>query len=306
MDDITPDLFVPLLPVTQREDGLPKKSDSFSQRVWKNFKSNPLALTGLIILGFIIFFAIIGPYITGHTYYETDLPMKNHSPSKNYWFGSDDLGRDVFTRIWYGARISLFVGITAALVDLFIGVIWGALAAFSGGKIDEIMMRIADILYGLPYLLVVVLLMVVMGSGLFPIIIAMTITGWINMARITRGQIMQLKQQEYVLAAKALGASFSRILFKHLIPNAMGPIIVTMTLTVPSAMFVEAFLSFLGLGVQAPIASWGTMASEGLAAMKYYPWRLFFPAFFISLTMFSFNVIGDGLRDALDPLTRKE
>jgi oligopeptide transport system permease protein len=167
------------------------------------------------------------------------------------------------------------------------------------------MMRIADVLYGLPYLLVVIMLMVVMGSGLIPIIIAMTITGWINMARIVRGQVLQLKEQEFVMAAEVLGASFSRILLKHLLPNAMGPIIVTMTLTVPTAIFTEAFLSFLGLGVQAPVASWGTMASEGLPALRYYPWRLFFPAAFISITMLAFNLVGDGLRDALDPRQRK-
>jgi oligopeptide transport system permease protein len=197
------------------------------------------------------------------------------------------------------------VGITAALIDVLIGVLWGGSAALSGGKTDELMMRIADVLYGLPYLLVVIMLMVVMGSGLIPIIIAMTITGWINMARIVRGQVLQLKEQEFVMAAEVLGASFSRILLKHLLPNAMGPIIVTMTLTVPTAIFTEAFLSFLGLGVQAPVASWGTMASEGLPALRYYPWRLFFPAAFISITMLAFNLVGDGLRDALDPRQRK-
>ena len=165
-------------------------------------------------------------------------------------------------------------------------------------------MRIADILYGLPYMLTVILLMVVMGSGLLPILVAMTVIGWITMARIVRGQILQLRELEYVLAAQALGAGWGRILFKHLIPNAMAPIIVTMTLTVPSAIFVEAFLSFLGLGIQAPVASWGTMAADGLPAMRYFPWRLFFPAAGISLAMLGFNLVGDGLRDALDPRLR--
>ena len=165
-------------------------------------------------------------------------------------------------------------------------------------------MRLADILYSIPYLLVVILLMVIMGSGLATIIIALAMTGWINMARIVRGQILQLKQLDFVKAATALGASRRRILLRHLIPNAMGPIIVTLTLTIPSAIFAEAFLSFLGLGVQAPIASWGTMANDGLPAMRYYPWRLFFPASFISLTMLSFNLLGDGLRDAFDPRLR--
>ena len=167
------------------------------------------------------------------------------------------------------------------------------------------MMRLADILYAIPYLLVVIMLMVVLGSGLVPIIIALTIIGWIGMARIVRGQMLQLKQQEFIQAAIALGAGRRRILFKHLLPNTMGPIIVTMTLTIPTAIFAEAFLSFLGLGVQAPMASWGVMASDGLAAMRYYPWRIFFPALFISITMLAFNLVGDGLRDALDPKLRK-
>lgn len=302
---IPPEAFEHHGPYIETAEDLLTPPISFWQDVWIRFKQNIPAFLGLIVLGFLFLFAIIGPHLSGYTYYDTDLALKNEPPSSRFWFGSDDLGRDVFTRTWYGARISLFVGTTAALVDLVIGVLWGSIAAFSGKWVDELMMRTADILYGLPYLLVVILLMVVLGSGLVPIIIAMTIIGWITMARIVRGQILQIKQLEYVQAAEALGASFSRILFKHLIPNAMGPIIVTVTLTIPSAIFVEAFLSFLGLGVQAPMASWGTMASEGLSAMKYYPWRLFFPAFFISLTMLAFNLVGDGLRDALDPRLRK-
>ncbi|MCF2132354.1 ABC transporter permease, partial [Strepomyces sp. STD 3.1] len=195
--------------------------------------------------------------------------------------------------------------LAAAFIDLIIGVIWGSIAGFRGGKTDEAMMRIADILWAIPYLLMVVLLMVILDKGLLPMIIAMSITGWINMARIVRGQVLQLKNQEFVLASQTLGAKTSRLLFKHLIPNSMGPILVTMTLTIPSAIFTEAFLSYLGLGVPAPLASWGTMATEGVPALEYYPWRLLFPATFICLTIFAFNVIGDGLRDALDPKQRK-
>lgn len=265
----------------------------------KTFKLNRLACFSLFFLSLLALSAIFIPWISPYTYFDIDLHASNDSPSPQHWFGTDDLGRDIFTRIWYGARISLFVGITAAIIDLLVGVIWGGIAAMSGGKTDEIMMRIVDIMSAIPSLLVIICLIVVFGSGLHTMVIALSIFGWTTMARIVRGQLLQLKEQGFVLAAKALGAGYWRILFRHLLPNASGPIIVTLTLTVPSAIFTEAFLSYLGLGVQAPIASWGTMANEGLAATEYYPWRLFFPVGFISATMLAFNVVGDGLNDAL-------
>lgn len=299
------ELFLPAAQDPLKREEITTPSLSYWGNVWKRFCLNKVAMGALFALVLLGCFAVFGPFLSSHTYYETNLAFKNQSPTKQFWFGTDDLGRDMFTRIAWGARISLFVGISAAAIDLLIGVLWGGIAGWAGGQIDNAMMRIADILYAIPYLLVVIMLMVVMGSGLIPILIALTITGWISMARIVRGQLLQLKQQEYIQAATALGAGNCRILFRHLIPNTMGPIIVTMTLTIPVAIFTEAFLSFLGLGVQAPMASWGTMASDGLPAMRYYPWRLFFPAFFISLTMLGFNLVGDGLRDALDPKLRK-
>lgn len=277
---------------------------SYWQESWRRLKENRPALIGLCLLLLLISMAIIGPWLTPYTYYETHLQLKNQAPSSLFWFGTDELGRDLFTRTWLGARISLFVGVTASLIDLAIGIFFGSIAGSIGGKIDELMMRIADILYSIPYLLVVILLMVLIGSGLTTILIALTFTGWIGMARIVRGQILQLKELDFVKAAQTFGASRWRILWRHLIPNAMGPIIVTVTLTIPTAIFAEAFLSFLGLGLQAPLASWGTMASDGLPALRYYPWRLFLPAGFISLTMLSFNLLGDGLRDAFDPKIR--
>lgn len=302
---IESELFLPLEQEDDLREEIQRPSLSFWQDVWRRLKMNYTAVAGLTALLFLTCFAIIGPVLTPHTYYETNLALKNHPPSAQFWFGTDDLGRDMFARTACGARISLFVGVCAATIDVLLGIVWGGLAALAGGKVDNLMMRTADILNAIPYLLVVIMLMVVMGSGLIPILIALTITGWIGMARIVRGQLLQLKEQEYILAATALGASKTRILIKHLIPNAMGTIIVTMTFTIPIAIFTEAFLSFLGLGVQAPIASWGTMASDGLPAMRYYPWRLFFPAIFISVTMLAFNLVGDGLRDAVDPKLRK-
>jgi oligopeptide transport system permease protein len=282
-----------------------KPSLSFWKDVSIRFRKNKLAMFGVILLFILVFMAIFGPYMTGYDYATNDLMNTNKAPNSDHWFGTDDLGRDVFTRVWEGARISLFIGIIAALIDFSIGVFWGGFSGYKGGRTDEFMMRIADILYGVPYLLLVILLMVVLGQSVGTMILAMTITGWINMSRIVRGQVLSLKNQEYVLASRTLGAGLTRIMGRHLIPNTMGPILVTMTLTVPSAIFTEAFLSYLGLGLTPPVASWGTMASEGLPALKYYPWRLFFPATFISLTIFAFNVIGDGLRDALDPRLRK-
>lgn len=276
----------------------------FWQDGWRRLKSSPSAMLGLLCLLALLLMAIIGPFLTPYTYYDTHLHLKNLPPSSQFWFGTDELGRDLFTRVWWGARISLLVGIMASVIDLVIGVLYGSIAGASGGKTEELMMRICDILYSIPYLLAVILLMVIIGSGITTIIIALTITGWISMARIVRGQILQIKALDFVKAAEVAGASRFRILWRHLIPNCMGPIIITMTLTIPSAIFAEAFLSFLGLGVQAPIASWGTMANDGLPALRYYPWRLFFPAGFISLTMLSLNLLGDGLRDAFDPKLR--
>lgn len=268
--------------------------------------TNLPARLSLCILSILCLMAIVGPWLSPYSYSSIHLELKNAPPSLQFWFGSDELGRDIFTRIWWGARISLFVGFTAAIIDATIGVLWGTIAAYAGGKIDELMMRICDILYAIPYLLVVILLTVVRGSGIVTILIAMTCTGWINMARICRSQVLQLKQLDYITAAKSMGASHGRIIFIHLIPNAMGPIIATMALTIPTAIFTEAFLSFIGLGVQAPAASWGVMVNDGLSAMRYYPWRLLFPSAMITLTMISFNLLGNALRDIMDPRLRSQ
>lgn len=273
-------------------------SPSTHSLIWRRFWSNPLGKAGIILLLPILIFIFIGPSLSGYSYDALHLTHKNEPPSNQFWFGTDDLGRDMFTRIWYGARISLTVGLLAAFIDLCIGLIWGGISGLIGGRIDEVLMRCADILYSLPYLLIVILLTVILGSGLSSLLIAITLTGWITMARIVRGQILLLKEMDYIMAAKALGASFTRLLFIHLLPNAVGPILITLTLTIPSAIFSEAFLSFLGLGIQAPQASWGTMANEGLPALQFYPWRLFFPAFFITQTLLAFHLIGEGLKFA--------
>lgn len=270
----------------------------------RRLKSDPAAIGALFLLAFLLISAIFGPMISSYQYYEIHLEHKNTAPCLRFWFGTDELGRDLFTRVCWGGRISLFIGLSAAAVDLAVGVLWGSIAGWVGGKVEEAIMRICDILYAIPYLLVVILLTVIRGSGIGTILIAMTCTGWIHMARIVRGQVLQIKQMDYILAAQAIGASMPRILLRHLLPNAMGPIIASITLTIPTAIFTESFLSFLGLGIQAPAASWGGMINDGLSAMCYYPWRLLFPSFMISLTMLSFNLLGNSLRDALDPRLR--
>ncbi|WP_010099266.1 ABC transporter permease [Ornithinibacillus scapharcae] len=283
-----------------------RPSLSYWKDAWRRLRKNFLAMSGLIFLILLVLMAIFGPIFSPYDVNTTDYPNQYQPPSSEHWFGTDSHGRDVFTRTWYGARISLFVGFMAALIDVTIGIIWGGFSGYKGGRTDNIMMRIIEILYGLPYLLVVILLLVVLGPSLSTIIIALTVTGWVGMARIVRGQVMQIKNYEYVLASKSFGTKTPRIIRRNLLPNTMGPIIVQMTLTVPSAIFAEAFLSFIGLGIQAPYASWGVMANDSLGAiLSGNWWTLFFPAFFISFTMFAFNVLGDGLQDALDPKLRK-
>ena len=304
MKMINKDLFVPLereiLQVQKKEETL-----GYWQDAWIRLKKNKMALLGLIIIVCLIVVAIFGPIFSSHTYDEQNLMMTNSSPSWEHWFGTDNLGRDIFIRVLYGARISLAIGIVASLLILFIGVIYGGIAGFCGGKIDRIMMNIVDILYSVPTLLYVILLMVILKPGLINIFIALGIGYWLQMARIVRGQILSMKEQEFILAARTIGVSKKRILFRHLLPNAMGAIIVTMTLAIPDAIFTEAFLSFIGLGVSAPMASWGVLASEGVNNLRAYPFQLFFPAVAISVTMLAFNFLGDGLRDVLDPKMRR-
>ncbi|BCB03701.1 ABC transporter permease [Bacillus sp. KH172YL63] len=304
--EVKDEWFTPKRSHSDDREAVVRPSLSYWQDAWNRLLKNKLAMFGLICLIGLLVMAVFGPVISPHDVTKQTLSSQNLPPSAQHWFGTDDLGRDVFTRTWYGARISLFVGFMAALIDFVIGIVYGGIAGYKGGKTDQAMMRIVEILYGLPYLLVVILLMVVMGPGLLTIIVALTVTGWIGMARIVRGQVLQIKNYEFILASRTFGTKTAKIIRKNLLPNTMGPIIVQLTLTVPSAIFAEAFLSFLGLGIQAPYASWGVMANDGLSTiLSGYWWRLFFPALFISLTMFSFNVLGDGLQDALDPKLRR-
>ncbi|MRN55677.1 ABC transporter permease [Paenibacillus monticola] len=303
--NLKPEDFLKIGVDEKEAEVIQRESLSAWQDSWQRLRQNKMAMTALVILGLIVLAALIGPLFSKFNYYSNDLLHTNKPPSSDHWFGTDDLGRDIFVRTWYGARISLLVGLAAAAIDLLIGVIYGGIMGYFGGRVDNIMNKVSEILYSIPYLLVVILLLVVLEPSLGTIILALTITGWITMAWIVRGEIMQLKNREFVLASRSMGAGSARLLFRHLLPNAVGPIIVTITLSVPNAIFAEAFLSFLGLGVQAPIASLGSMINDSLTGWLYYPWRFLFPAVLISLTMLSFNIFGDGLRDALDPKLKK-
>ena len=282
-----------------------RPSQTYWQDAWQRLKRDKLAMFGLFLIVCIFLMAIFGPLLSPYAYDEQDFLISNEFPSWAHPFGTDMFGRDMFVRVMYGARISLAVGLMASLINLTIGVIYGSISGFVGGRTDDVMMRIVDTIRSVPTMIYVILLMVVVGPGLKSIFITLGINYWTNMARIVRAEVMRVKNEEFVLAARVIGASPARMLLRHLIPNAMGPILVTLTFCIPQAIFAEAFLSFVGLGVSAPMASWGVLSSDAMNALMVYPYQLFFPAMAISLTILAFNFFGDGLRDALDPRLRK-
>ena len=276
---------------------------SLAKKAFERLVSNKLSLFGGIYILLLIVLAIFTPLIAPYDYAYQDLNLGPSGPSAAHLLGTDTLGRDLLTRMLYGSRISLMVGFLATMVALVIGVLWGTIAGFAGGRTDAIMMRIVDVLYGIPFIILIILLMVMFGRNLVLLFMAIGAVEWLTMSRIVRSQVMSLSQQEFVLSAEAMGVSKKDIIARHLIPNAIGPVIVYATLTVPQIMLLEAFLSFLGLGVQAPMSSWGLLIRDGAVSMEEYWWLLIFPSLAFSLTLFSLNFIGDGLRDALDPRT---
>lgn len=268
---------------------------------WKRLKRHRLAM---VSLGFLLFMAVVAaaaPLLTRFTYFDQNADMALQFPGSTYWFGTDSLGRDLFSRILYGARISLAVGFFTAIFSLVIGTIYGAISGYAGGKVDTFLMRLADVLYALPSILVTVLIMLVVGRGPTGIFLALGITGWIGGARLVRGQVLQAREMTYVEAARALGVTRANILFQHILPNILGPVIVNLTFDIPQNILSESFLSFVGLGLEPPFASWGTLANEGWRAYRTYPYLILFPGLALFLTILAFNFLGDGLRDALDP-----
>ena len=282
------------------------ESASLWRDAWIRLRANRLATLSLFFFIFISILTIIGPEIISISYESQDLDNTFAPPGSTHLFGTDNLGRDLFARVLHGGRISLAVGFLATAVSLVIGVAYGMTSGYLGGKPDALMMRIVDILYSLPFTIFVILLMVLFGRNFVLLFIAIGAVEWLTMARITRGQTLGLKKAEFIEAARTLGYSHSRILFRHILPNLIGPVIVYATLTVPAVMLLEAVLSFLGLGVQAPMSSWGSLIKEGSEKMDIAPWLIFFPGLFFSLTLLALNFLGDGLRDALDPKSAKD
>ena len=290
------------------------KGRSLGADAWRRLKRNRAAMAGIAILGLMTLMAIFAPFLSSYRYDEVNYDLVNCAPS--WWplaancaapghiFGTDAVGRDLFVRVLYGARMSLAVGLVATLVSLLIGVFYGATAGYLGGRTDALMMRVVDILYSLPFIFFVIILMVVFDRNLILLFVAVGAVEWLTMARIVRGQTLSIKQKEFVEAARASGVSGFGIIRRHIIPNTVGPVVVYVTLTVPAVILTESFLSFLGLGVQEPLTSWGTLISDGADQMETAPWMLLFPALFMAVTLFCFNFVGDGLRDAMDPKDR--
>lgn len=282
-----------------------KPSITFWSDVWRRFRQNKLSMLGLIILSIVILMVLFGPMISGKDYQFIDYSLKNLKPSAEYWFGTDEMGRDIFTRVCYGGRISILIGISCTLVSFIIGTAVGGIAGYLGGKIDDLLMRIVEIIGSIPYLVLVVILSFLLGRSMVSLVFALTITAWTGTARIVRGQVLQIKEQDFISAAIALGADAKRIIIKHLVPNTLGIIMVNLTLSVPGFIFSESFLSYIGLGVQPPETSWGALASLYQTRLMFDPYQLLFPCLMIVLTVLSFHLIGDGLTDALDPKLRK-
>ena len=298
---LSPAEFQPLDRSGGAAQPITRPSRTFWQDAWSKLLRNPIGMIGLAIVAVLTIVAVLGPMISHLSYSDQDLTATFLPPSGEHFFGTDKLGRDVFIRVLYGARISLGVGFAATVISLLIGVVYGAISGYYGGRVDNVMMRIVEIVSAVPELLYMILLTQIFKPGLTTILIVISATQWLGMARVVRGEVLTLRERDYVLAAKTMGTKPLVIMLQHLIPNAMGPILVTLTVGIPQAIFFESFLSFIGLGVSAPMASWGVMASEALASLRSYPHLLFYPAAAIGITLLAFQFLGQGMRDALDP-----
>ena len=304
--ELRPDLFESADITAQEGERIAGPPIGFWKDSWIRLKKNRGAFISLAVLVLLLAMAfVIGPLISPYSPYGQDLARRFAGPSSQFWFGTDGFGRDMWTRVWAGTRVSLYIGLLAAFLDMFVGVTYGAVSGFLGGRTDDVLQRGIEILNGVPYLVIAILAMVVFQPGILTISIALGITGWTYMARIVRGRMLQLKNQEFALASRSLGASGSRLVWKHLIPNSLGPIVINLMFTIPAAIFGEAVLSFIGLGIQVPEASLGSLINDGAGEIRFHPYLLWFPSIVFCLLMVCFNLLGDGLRDALDPKMRK-
>lgn len=286
-------------------DVINRPTVTYWQDAWRRLKKNPIAMCSLVMLVICTIMVIIGPYVRGMDFISINATEKNIPPNSTYWFGTDSLGRDLFSRVWLGARASIIVALVCTGIQIVIGCAYGGIMAYFGGTVDDIMMRIVEIITSMPSLLITMLVMMVLGNSLFSLLVAMCVTSWCGTARQMRGQIMQLRESEYIMAAETLGAKPSRIIMKHLIPNTLSILILNVASSIPNYIFTEAGLSFLGLGLQAPNTSLGVLISTGQTKMDIYPYQLFYPALILCVIVLAFNLLGDGLRDALDPRLRQ-
>lgn len=303
---VTPEMFKRIPRDDIEAEKIARPIITFWEDVWRRLKMNRAAMISIGIIVLLIVMVIIGPHLNGFSFKEQDASSRNISPNSVYWFGTDSAGRDIFTRIWMGGRVSITIGLVCAFIAMIVGVAYGSIAGLVGGKVDTIMMRIVEIISCLPYLLIVILVTLWMErTDLGSILLALSVTSWTGTSRMVRGQVLSVKNEEYVLAARTLGVPTWKIITRHIIPNVLAIVIVGLTFDIPGFIFSEAFLSYMGIGLQPPDVSWGIMSSEAQTQLLFFPYQLFFPTLVIALTMLSFTLLGDGLRDALDPKLRK-
>ena len=304
METISKDKFKIIGKNSEHMESISRPNLSYWQDAWRRIRQNRVAFFSLMAISLYILLAIFAPILSSHDMAKQNADAMNQFISKENWFGTDALGRDLWVRVWMGARVSLAIGFVATLINTVVGSMIGGITGYYGGKVDMIIMRIVDVIYGIPSLIVTILVMVVLGAGIQSLIIAMVIVGWIGTCRVVRGEVLKQKEQDFVAAAKVLGVSNLTIIVKHILPNVMGILITNLTLAIPNAIFQEAFLSYIGLGISPPDSSWGILAKEGTKMLRVAPHELFIPAFFICTTMLALNLLGDGLRDAFDPKLR--
>ncbi|CUX40887.1 ABC transporter permease [Clostridium sp. C105KSO13] len=304
METISKDKFKVIGKNTERMESISRPNLSYWQDAWRRIRQNKVAFISLMLVAIYVILAIFAPILSSHNMAAQDADAMNQFITKDHWFGTDGLGRDLWVRVWMGARVSLSIGFIATIINTVIGALIGGLAGYYGGRVDMIIMRIVDVIYGIPSLIVTILVMVVLGAGIQSLIIAMIIVGWIGTCRVVRGEVLKQKEQDFVAAAKVLGVSNLTIIVRHILPNIMGILITNLTLAIPNAIFQEAFLSYIGIGITPPDSSWGILAREGTKMLRVAPHELFIPAFFICTTMLALNLLGDGLRDAFDPRLR--